>query len=256
MQRYENPRGGYAFAAGIAPYSAGVVALPGFEIVHATLSTPLPWRDGFGLVDASLAALGRPRAALCGVELRLPEPLTFDGFAAFNADYRAHLADWELLVDGRNPVARTNVAPAVAAPAAPSLHAFAYTVPTDDAPPTFIVAGAGDLRDQAELHPAAVVRPGETSADALREKARTVLAVMDARLAALGVGWGQVNAVDVYCALPIDALLPEVLLPAIGDAARHGVRWHWARPPIADLAFEMDVRGVRTEVTAQPPPAR
>jgi hypothetical protein len=34
---------------------------------------------------------------------------------------QALLAEWKLLVDGENPIARTNVAPIVGAPAEPSL---------------------------------------------------------------------------------------------------------------------------------------
>ena len=30
-------------------------------------------------------------------------------------------------------------------------------------------------------------------------------------------------------------------------AARSGVLWHFARPPVEGLAFEMDVRGVPVE---------
>ena len=56
------------------------------------------------------------------------------------------LEGWGLFVDGVNPVARTNAAPEVAPPAEPSLHGFSFTRPSDDAaPPTFVVAGAGEL---------------------------------------------------------------------------------------------------------------
>ena len=37
-----NPKGGYRFLPGIEPYSSGVIAEPGFEIVHVTLSSPVP----------------------------------------------------------------------------------------------------------------------------------------------------------------------------------------------------------------------
>ena len=39
------------------------------------------------------------------------------GFIEFNQGYRTILEEWDLLLDGINPVARTNVAPAVAPPA-------------------------------------------------------------------------------------------------------------------------------------------
>lgn len=108
--------GGYRFLPGIAPFSSGAVAMPGFEVVHATLRAPMPWRDGFALIDRHLREQSRPRGALCAIELRSPAPFSFGGFDEFNAGYQALLKDWNLLVDGENPIARTNVAPVVGAP--------------------------------------------------------------------------------------------------------------------------------------------
>ena len=96
MHLLDNPIGNYRFLTGIAPYSAGVVAMPGFEIVRATLQRPIPYQAGFDLIAAHLDTLDRPRAALCAVELRLPAPLTFAGFANFNAGYQSILAGWDL----------------------------------------------------------------------------------------------------------------------------------------------------------------
>lgn len=249
MPLLDNPAGNYRFLTGIAPYSAGVIAAPGYEIVRAVLARPLPWREGFGLIDRHLAGLGRTRSALCAMELRSPAPFTFAGFAAFNGEYQSQLAAWGLLLDGRNPIARTNVAPAVKPPAQPSLYAFSYTLPA--AQPgdsrTFIVAGAGDLRDQADLSPAAIVRPGETSVPAMREKAAAVLNVMQERLYGLGMGWADVNGVGVYTVQPLHPLLETLLLPSLHEAAGCGIDWHFSRPPIAGLEFEMDLRGVRVQ---------
>ena len=75
------PTGGYRFLPGISAFSSGTVAMPGHEIVHVTLAAPLPWRDGFARIDRHLRGEGRPRTALCGIELRSPQPFTFDGFA-------------------------------------------------------------------------------------------------------------------------------------------------------------------------------
>jgi hypothetical protein len=33
-----------------------------------------------------------------------------------------------------------------------------------------------------------------------------------------------------------------------GAAGRHGIRWHYARPPVVDVEYEMDVRGVHQEL--------
>ena len=138
--------GNYRFLPGIPAFSSGVVAMPGFEIVHATLAAPLPWREGFARIDRHLREAGRPRTALCGIMLRSPKPFTFDGFDEFNQGYRAVLGEWGILLDGDNPIPRTNVAPVVGAPGEPALYAFDYTVAGTTAQPTFVVAGAGELR--------------------------------------------------------------------------------------------------------------
>jgi hypothetical protein len=242
----DGPDRSYRFLPGIAPYSSGVVAGPGQEIVHVTLRAPVPWRQGFTRIERHLTEDGRPRTALCGIELRSPAPFTFEGFDTFNEGYRAVLAEWKLLVGGDNPIPRTNVAPVAAAPGEPSLYAFAYTVPGATPTPTFVVAGAGELRDHPR-GPAGIVRHGETSPDAMREKARFVMDVMQQRLQALGADWSRVTAIDVYTAHPIHDLIEAILGPA-GPAAIHGVRWFPSRPPIHGLEFEMDLRGVAREL--------
>jgi hypothetical protein len=241
------PNGGYRFLPGIEPYSSGVVAMSGFQVVHVTLRATVPWRDGFARIDAHLREQGRPRAALCAIELRIPSPLTFDGFAGFNQGYRALLADWGLLVDGQNPIARTNVAPVVGAPAEASLYAFSYTVAGASPVPTFVVAGSGELRDRS-LDAAGIVRRGETSPDAMREKAAYVMGVMQARLRGLGADWHDVTAIDVYTPHPLETFLKDTVLAPAGPAAVHGVHWFPSRPPVQGLDYEMDMRGVGREL--------
>ena len=247
MALIDNPRGGYRFASGIAPYSSGVAAMAGYEIIHVTLHRPVPWRQGFDRIDAHLGALGRPRQALCAIQLRSPEPLSFDGFGAFNQGYRALLADWDLLVDDANPVARTNVAPVVAPPPEASLYGFAYTVPNADIGATFVVAGAGDVVSQG-LGDRTIVRDGETSPDAMAERATHVMGVMAERMASLGVGWTDVSVCNIYTMRTLEPYLTGTVLTPMNGSAIHGVRWHYAQPPIAGLEFEMDVRGVRQEL--------
>ena len=237
--------GAYRFLPGIDPYSSGVVAAPGHEIVHVTLRSPVPWRDGFVLIDRHLHAEARPRTALCAIALRIPKPLSFDGFAEFNAGYREQLSAWDLLVDGANPIARTNVAPVVAAPASPSLYAFAYATPAATRRTTFVVAGAGEVD---RLNANTIVRRGETSPDAIAEKAAFVMGVMQTRLRALGADWADVTTIDVYTPHPIEPFLARTILSAAGAAAVHGVRWYPSHPPIVGLEFEMDLRGVAREI--------
>jgi hypothetical protein len=208
----------------------------------------LPYRRGFDRIERHLGAEERPRSALCGIELRSPRPFTFDGFAGFNASYARILEGWGLYVEGVNPVARTNIAPEVDPPPEPVLYGFSYSRPSDPSlPPTFVVAGAGEL-PEGVLSPQAIVRAGETSPEGIAAKSAFVMDLMEHRLRGLGGDWSAVTAIDVYTVHPIDRLLSEVILRRVGPAAVHGVRWFYSRPPIEGIEFEMDVRGVRAEV--------
>jgi hypothetical protein len=248
MSLVDHPAGDYRFLPGIAPYSCGVVAQPGFEIVQVTLSRPIPYLDGFKRITHFLANQGRERAALCAVSLRSPRPYSFAGFAEFNALYAAVLKHWGLFVDGVNPVARTNVAPVVAAPRESVLYAFSFTRPcAADLPATFVVAGAGELPEGKLARPD-IVSVGDTSAAALVTKARFVMDLMESRLHGLGVDWLAVSEINVYTAHSLAPLLPDIVLWRAGAAAIHGAHWHYSRPPIEEIEYEMDVRGVRTEL--------
>jgi hypothetical protein len=239
-----NSPGGYAFLRGIGAYSAGVIADPQFTIEHVRVAGCIPWKAGFECVEAHLRAAGRPREALCAVALRSPKPFSFDGFNQFNAAYVEVLKRWELLVDGLNPIARTNIAPEIDPPGEPSLYSFAYTTPATLCRPArgFVVAGAGEL-PEGSLNPQDVVRRGETSPHALASKAGFVLDLMERRLEGLGASWGDVTVTNIYTVHDVNALLAPQILPRLGRAGQHGVTWHYARPPIVSIEYEMDLRG-------------
>ena len=213
----------------------------GYQIVHAIFQTPVPYGDGFALVERHLSANGRPRAALCAVELRCATPYTAEQWAApdgFNANYVALLRSWGLFVGEYNPVARTNVAPTVSAPSEQMLYGFSYTVPAPQAAATFVLSGAAE---------ASSVRRGETTPDALREKLEDVLTTLDSRLAALGVARDQVTSCTLYAAHDLYPFLESEILPRLGPAAIHGIHWFPSRPPIDNLEVEVDLRGVEEE---------
>jgi hypothetical protein len=243
-----NPRSHYHFLTGIDPYSSGVIADPGYEIIHATLTQPVPWRDGFRRVEAYLQTQGLPRTVLCAIQLRCPAPFTMDGFIAFNRGYCEVLQEWGLYHNEMNPLARTNVAPSANPPGESMLYAFSYIQPCEASNrPTFIIAGAGELREGI-LTPDGIVRRGETDATAMREKAAYVMDIMAERLSGLGGSWDLVNRVDIYTVHPTDEIIRDIVLPKLGTAQVHGVHWYPARPPIVDIEFEMDMRGVRQEL--------
>ena len=240
-------QGNYRYLPGVFQYSAGVAAEPGFAIERARLARPVPLTEGFAAIETHLAAIGRPRAALCACELRSPAPFTEDGFLAFNRRYVETLARWGLYRDGRNPVARSNVCPEIAPPAEPSFYAFAYTVPTGGAARrSFQVAGSGEAPEGKPSYRDHIVRRGDTSPTGLREKARFVLAEMERRMAALGFGWADVTETQLYTVHDIHALLGEEMVGR--GATPGGLTWHFCRPPVVGLDFEMDVRGIPREI--------
>jgi len=71
---------------------------------------------------------------------------------------------------------------------------------------------------------------------------------MEERLHGLGARWNLLNAVNVYTVHPLAGILEDTVLTRLGPARRLGIRWHHTRPPIADIEFEMDMRGVRQEL--------
>jgi hypothetical protein len=240
----DNPKGNFQFLKGSGPYSSGAVASPGHEVVHVIFNPLPPLEKAFGLIEQHLTSHKRPIQALCGMELRIPKALSFEGFDQFNQPYIEKLKQWNLHVEGLNPVARTNVAIEVSPVGAPSVYGFCYTAPSSFRGKTFVVAGAGELRSGTDI-----VRQGDTSTEGMREKAKYVLDIMAGRLKDMGVAWADVTATNVYTVFSLDPLMKDTILPALGEAARHGVRWHYARPPIIGIDFEMDIRGVRQEMT-------
>lgn len=240
--------GGYRFLAGVFQYSAGVAALPGFSIERVRFAQPPPLHEGFAAVEAHLGARGRPLTAFCACELRSPAPFTEAGFTAFNHDYVQTLARWQLYRDGVNPVARTNVCPAIDPPAMPVLHAFSYTVPSRAAAGrgSFIVAGGGEAKEGRGSYRDNIVRFGDTGPDALREKVRYVVAEMERRLVALGFTWSDAGATQAYTVHDIGSLAAGEIFAR--GAAREGLTWHYARPPVVGIEYEMDVRGTAQEI--------
>jgi hypothetical protein len=235
--------GNYHFlpGGGTLPFCGGVIADSGYEIVHTTLNRPVPWREGFRLIEQHLAALGRPRTALCAVELRVGKPYTREQFfdpKGFNGQYGDLLREWGLFVDGTGSTARTNIAVDLQPLPEQVIFAFSYTVPATDAPPTFVVSGVPE---------AGTVRPGDTSPEALREKMRDIVATVGQRMASLGIRWDQVTASGLYTVHDLFPMLRAEVLEKLGPAALNGIQWFDGRPPVEGSAIELDVRATRIE---------
>ena len=96
----------------------------------------------FAKIIQHITGFGRPVEALCAIELRVPKPLSFEGFERFNEGYRKILEKYGLLQGEVNPLARTNISPLGFQVEQPSIYAFSFTITEDvqSESPTFIVA--------------------------------------------------------------------------------------------------------------------
>ena len=79
----------------------------------------------------------------------------------------------------------------------------------------------------------------------MREKARYVLGELERRLAAFGAGWADATATQVYTVHDLHSFLADEIVRR--GAARAGLTWHYARPPVQGLEYEMDCRSVGRE---------
>lgn len=239
--------GGYRYIKGVFQYSAGVAADDGFTIERARFARPVPVEEGFAAIEKHLKSLGRPLTAFCACELRSPKPFDDAGFEAFNRSYIKPLEQWGIFRDGLNPIARSNVCPEIAPPPVPSFYAFSYTVPAGkDARPSFVVAGSGEAPEGHKNYKDHAIRWGDQSPEGLREKARWVLAEMERRMGALGFSWPDSTATHLYTVYDVHPFLAEEIVRR--GAAHAGLTWQFCRPPVKDLDYEMDVRGVSREL--------
>lgn len=236
--------GGYRYIPAVFQYSGGVAAEPGFAIERVTFAKPLPLAKGFREAERIIKAAGRPLAAFCACELRSPAQFTSDGFRDFNRKYVGTLDAWGIFKNEINPVARSNVCPEVGAPAEPVFHAFSFTVKAVRAP-SFVVAGSGEVPEGTGIYGDNIVARGDTSPAGLRKKAQAVLTEMERRLGMLGFSWADTTAVQAYTVHDIHPFLGDEIVRR--GAGRAGLTWHYCRPPVVDLEYEMDCRGVSVE---------
>lgn len=240
--------GNYRFIPGVFQYSAGVAAESGYRIERVRFETPVPLAEGFRRIEQILRAADRPVNAFCACELRSPAPFDEAGFEAFNKIYVGTLTAWGLFDGTTNPVARSNVCPEINPPAEPSFFAFSYTVSDASAKPSFVVAGSAEAPEGRGTYGDNAISRGDLSVEGLRSKARWVLGEMERRMAALGFGWSDATAAQLYTVHDIHPFMAEEIVGR--GAMRAGLTWHFNRPPVVELEYEMDCRGVHVEKVA------
>jgi hypothetical protein len=108
-----------------------------------------------------------------------------------------------------------------------------------------VIAGSGEAEEGHASYRERTVRFGDTSAAGLREKGVFVLNRMEQRMAALGGTWTDTTAAQVYTVFDLHPFFQDEI--ARRGAARNGLTWHLARPPVQGLEYEMDCRSVPVE---------
>jgi len=238
--------GNYRFIPAVFQYSSGAAADAGYEIERVRFDRLLPLADGFAAASKYIKEAGRPLTSFCACELRSPAAFTEDGFRKFNEHYVKTLAEWGVYDGKTNPVARSNVCPEIDPPPEPSFYAFSFTRVAAHATPTFVIAGGAELRGGAGSYPERIVRYRDVSAEGMKEKVRFTAREMESRMEAFGFGWKDTTAVQAYTVHDFHPVIADELVRR--GALRSGLTWHFARPPVIDLEYEMDCRRVAREV--------
>jgi hypothetical protein len=239
------PAGNYRFIPAVFQYSSGAAADSGFEVERVRFDKLLPLAEGFAQAAKYIQAAGRPLTSFCACELRSPGAFTEDGFRKFNQHYVKTLAEWKIFDGTTNPVARSNVCPEIDPPAEPSFYAFSFTRPSTGTMPSFVIAGGAELGGGSGTYPERIVRYRDLSSDGLKEKVRFTVGSMEERLCEFGYGWTDTTAVQAYTVHDFHPVVVDELVRR--GAVRSGLTWHFARPPVVDLEFEMDCRRVARE---------
>lgn len=238
--------GNYRFIPAVFQYSSGAAAEPGFEIERVRFDRLVPLAEGFAQIANHIKSAGRPLTSFCACELRSPSAFTDEGFRAFNLHYVKTLAEWGIFDGTTNPVARSNVCPEIDPPSEPSFYAFSFTRPSGTTSPSFVIAGGAEARGGDAPYAERIVRYRDLSPDGIRDKVRFTSAAMEQRLAAFGFGWKDTTGVQAYSIRDFHPVLADELVRR--GATRSGLTWHFARPPVIDLEYEMDCRRVLREV--------
>jgi hypothetical protein len=240
--------GGYRYIPSVFQYSGGVAAEPGFQLEQVRFKSLLPIGDAFHYIEKHLNKIGRPLTSFAHCELRSPMQFDDQGFIAFNRKYVSTLEEWGIYqaesqgASFINPVARTNVCPEYFGPTEVSMYSFTYTVPTNiGSLPSFVISGGGDARSGPEPYRERIIAYGDTSEAGLKLKMEFVANEMQQRLISLGFHWDDVTSAQAYSVHNIGSLVEEVF--AKQKRMHCGINWYFARPPVAGLDFEMDLRG-------------
>jgi hypothetical protein len=118
-------------------------------------------------------------------------------------------------------------------------------VPAPQAAPSFVIAGSGESVEGKANYRDYIVSPGDVSPAGMFAKAKWVLDEMERRMSAFGGTWKQTTGVQLYTVHDIYPVLESEL--GRRGVFRNGLTWHFNRPPVVGLDYEMDCRCVYVE---------
>ena len=239
----DNSAGNYTILPSGAAYCGGIAPDPGFEVVRAELQHWVTLEEAYAFIESHLKALGRPVQAFCGIELRVPEPLTVQNWSSFNVPYLAKLREWGLVYGDYSGICRSNIALDLFPPAKTSMCAFSYVVPATSKAATFLLSGQADIGPDNQIIAGRDIGP-----QAMQKRARFTIDTVGNTLKSLGFSWADTTRIALFHAHHIPDLWGPTLLGAIGEPIRRGVLTYRARPPIAGGEVELEARAIRREI--------
>ena len=241
-QLIEHRAGNYKVLPSGAAYCSGIVPDPGYEVVRVELTPWLPLDKAYAFIENHLKRAGRPVQAFCGIELRVPEPLTLDKWSSFNVPYLEQLRKWGLMHGDFSGVCRSNIALDIHPPAVTSMCAFSYMALATSAASTFLLSGQADIGPDNKI-----IEEGKVDLQAMQARTRFTIGTVSDTLRKLGLSWEGTTRIALFHVHEIPDLWGPTLLGAVGEPIRRGILLYRARPPIAGAEVELEARAIRQE---------
>lgn len=241
-QLIEYQAGNYKVLPSGAAYCSGIIPDPGYQVVRVELNPWLPLDEAYAFIERHLKGAGRPVQAFCGIELRVPEALTFDKWSSFNVPYLTQLRKWGLMHGDFSGVCRSNIALDIHPPAVTSMCAFSYIAVATSAEPTFLLSGQADIGPGNKI-----IAEGSVGLHAMQTRTRFTIDTVSDTLRKLGFSWNDTTRIALFHVHEIPDLWGSTLLGAVGEPIRRGVLTYRARPPIAGGEVELEARAIRQE---------
>ena len=247
--------GGYRYLEGVFQYSGGVRALDGYRIERVRFRKSPALSEGFD-AHRELPRRSRPAARqLLRLRAALARPVHGSRLPQLQRN----------LCEDAGALGRSSPTAAIPSPAAMSVRRSTRRRSRSSMPSA--MPGRAWRRRPASSSPAAAKSVGgrrhlprshrglrRHQPAGMRQKARSVLAEMERRLGALGLGWKDTTDTQVYTVFDVHPYLADDLVRR--GAANRGFTWHFCRPPIHRPRIRDGLPGNRNRTHALSPKRR